>query len=83
LIPVSEREEVLTLDSGTIKQYSSDVQTRDNAFRIQEVNRSCWIKSSSHSSVSYIIMDQLMKGPLSSAGAVLEVDLIAMTLRKE
>jgi len=28
-------------------------------------------------------MDQLVKGPLSFAGAVPEIDLIAMTLRKE
>jgi len=41
------------------------------------------VKSSSHSSVSHIIMDQLVKGPLSLAGAVPEVDPIAIALRKE
>ena len=33
--------------------------------------------------VSHIVMDQLVKGPLSLAEAVLEVDPIAMALRKE
>ena len=36
-----------------------------------------------YSSVSHIVMDQLMKGPLSLAGAVPKVDPIAMALRKE
>ena len=33
--------------------------------------------------VSHIVMDQLVKGPLSLAGAVPEVNPIAMALRKE
>ena len=74
---------MLTLDGMMVKQYSPGVQARNNAFRAQKVNGSCWIKSSSHSSVSYIIMDQLMKGPLSLTGAVPEVNPIAMALRKE
>jgi len=50
---------------------------------MQEVNGSCWMKSSSYSGVSHIIMDQLVKGPLSLAGAVPEVNPIAIALRKE
>ena len=72
-----------TLDSMTVKQCSSGVQARNNAFRAQKVNGSCWIKSSSHSSVSHIIIDQLVKRPLSLAGVVPEVDPVAMALRKE
>ena len=41
------------------------------------------MKSSSYSGVSHIVMDQLVKGPLSLAGVVLEVNPIAMALRKE
>ena len=41
------------------------------------------MRSSSHSSISHIVMDQLMKGPLSLAGAVPEVDPIAIALRKK
>ena len=71
------------LDSRTIKQCSPDVQARNDAFRVQEVDRSCWMRPSRYSSVSHIIMDQLVKGPLSLAGAVPEVNHIAMALRKE
>ena len=38
---------------------------------------------SRYSGVSCIVMDQLVKGPLSLAGAVPEVDPVAMALRKE
>ena len=41
------------------------------------------MKSSSYFGVSHIVMDQLMKRPLSPTRAVPEVDLIAMALRKE
>ena len=41
------------------------------------------MRSSSHSSVSHIVIDQLVKGPLSLAGAVSEVNPIAMALGKE
>ena len=41
------------------------------------------MRSSRHFSVSHIIIDQLMKGLLSLARAVLEVNPIAMALRKE
>jgi len=74
---------VLTLDGRMVKQCSPDVQAKNNAFRAQEINRSCWMRFSSHFSVSHIIMDQLIKGPLSLAGAVLEVNSIAIALRKE
>jgi len=83
LIPISEREEVSTLDGGTIKQCYPSVQARNDAFRAQEVDGSCWIGPSRYSSVSYIVMDQLVKRPLSLARAVTEVDPIAMALRKE
>jgi len=74
---------VSTLDGGTIKQYSPSVQARNNTFRAQEVNRSCWVTPSRYSGVSHIVIDQLVKGPLSLAGAVPEVDPIAMALRKK
>jgi len=83
LIPVSEREEMSTLDSGMIKQYSPSVQARNNTFRAQEVDGSCWVRPSRYSSVSHIVMDQLVEGPLGLAGAVPEVDSIAIILRKE
>jgi len=82
-VPVSEREEVLTLDSRIVKQCSPGVQARNDAFRAQEVNGSCWMKSSRYSSVSHIVMNQLVKGPLSLAEAVPEVNPIAIALRKE
>jgi len=41
------------------------------------------MKSSSHSSVSYVVMDQLVKGPLSLAWAVSEVDFVIIALEKE
>ena len=66
-----------------VKQCSLDVQTRDDTFGVQEVDGSCQMKSSSHSSVSYTVMNQLVKGPLSLAWAVPEIDLIAMALEKE
>ena len=74
---------MLTLDGGTIKQCSPSVQARNNTFRAQEVDRSCWMGPSRYSGVSHIVMNQLVKGPLSLAGVVPEVDLIAMALRKE
>jgi len=80
---VSKREKVLILDGGMIKQCSPGVQARNNAFRAQKVDRSCWISSSSHSSISHIVMDQLVKEPLSLAEAVPEVNFIAIALRKE
>ena len=83
MISVSEREEVLTLDGGMIKQCSSSVQARNDTFRAQKVDGSCWVRPSRYSSVSHIVMDQLVKGPLSLARAVPEVDPIAMALRKE
>ena len=82
-IPVSEREKVSTLDSGMIKQYSPSVQARNNTFRAQEVNGSCWMRSSRYPGVSHIVMDQLVEGLLSLAGEVPEVNPIAMALRKE
>ena len=72
-----------TLNGGTIKQCSPSVQARNNTFRAQEVDGSCWMRSSRYSGVSHIVMDQLVEGPLSLAGAVPEVDSIAMILRKE
>ena len=83
MISVSEREEVSTLDGGMIKQCSPSVQARNDTFRAQEVDGSCWVRPSRYSSVSHIVMDQLVKGPLSLARAVPEVDPIAMALRKE
>ena len=77
-IPVSEREEMSTLNGGTIKQCSPSVQARNDTFRAQEVDGSCWMGPSRYSDVSHIVMDQLVKGPLSLAGAVPEVDPIAM-----
>ena len=41
------------------------------------------MKPSRYSSVSHIVMDQLVKGPLSLAEVVPEVNSIAMVLRKE
>ena len=41
------------------------------------------MRFSRYSGVSHIVMDQLVEGPLSLAGAVPEVDPIAMALRKE
>jgi len=41
------------------------------------------MKSSSHSGVIHIVMDYLVKEPLSGAGAVPELDPIAIALRKE
>ena len=41
------------------------------------------MRSSRYSGISHIVMDQLVEGPLSLAGAVLEVDPVAMALRKE
>ena len=72
---------MLTLDSRTIKQCSPGVQARNDTFRVQKVNESCWMKSSSHSSVSHIVMNQLVKRPLSLAGAVPKVDPVAIALR--
>ena len=72
-----------TLNGGMIKQCSPSVQARNDTFRAQEVNGSCWMEPSRYSSVSHIVMDQLVKGPLSLARAVLEVNPIAMALRKE
>ena len=72
-----------TLNGGTIKQCSPSVQARNNTFRAQEVDGSCWIGPSRYSGVSHIVMDQLVKGPLSLAGAVPEVNPIAMALKKE
>ena len=74
---------MLTLNGGTIKQCSPSVQARNNTFRAQEVDGSCWIGPSRYSGVSHIVMDQLVKGPLSLAGAVPEVNPIAMALKKE
>ena len=73
----------MTLNGGTVKQCSPSVQARNDTFRAQEVNGSCWMRSSRYSGVSYIAMDQLVEGPLSLAGAVPEVNPIAMALRKE
>ena len=72
-----------TLNGGTIKQCSPSVQARNDTFRAQKVNGSCWMRSSRYSGVSHIVMDQLVKGPLSLARAVPEVDPVAMALRKE
>ena len=74
---------MLTLDGGTIKQYSPSVQARNDTFRAQEVNGSCWMRSSRYPGVSHIVMDQLVEGPLSLARAVPEVDPVAMALKKE
>ena len=41
------------------------------------------MRPSRYSSVSHIVMDQLVEGPLSLAGAVPDVNPIAMVLRKE
>ena len=41
------------------------------------------MRSSSYSSVSHIIMDQLVEEPLSLARAIPEVNPIAIALRKE
>ena len=41
------------------------------------------MRPSKYSSVSHIIIDQLVKGPLSLVKTVPEVNPIAMTLRKE
>ena len=41
------------------------------------------MRSSRYSDVSHIVMDPLVEGPLSLAGAVPEVDLVAVVLRKE
>jgi len=41
------------------------------------------MKSSSHSSISHIIMNQLVKGPLSLARTVPKVNPIAIALEKE
>ena len=41
------------------------------------------MRSSRYSGISHIVMDQLVKGPLSLARAVPEVDPVAMALRKE
>ena len=82
-IPVSEREEMSTLNGRTVKQCSPSVQARNDTFRAQEVNGSCCMTSSRYSGVSYTVMDQLVEGPLSLAGAVPEVDLVAVVLRKE
>ena len=71
------------LNGGTIKRCSPSVQVRNDTFRVQEVDKSCWMGPSRYSGVSHIVMDQLVKGPLSLAGAVPEVDPIAMALRKE
>jgi len=72
-----------TLDSRMIKQCSPSVQARNNTFRVQEVNGSYWVRPSRYSSVSHIVMDQLVEGPLSLAGAVPEVNPVAVALRKE
>ena len=83
LIPISKREKVLTLDSRMVKQYSPDVQIKNNTFKVQKIDESCWIRSSRYSSISHIVIDQLVKRPLSLARAVPEVNPIAMALRKE
>ena len=72
-----------TLDGGTIKQCSPSVQARNNTFRAQEVDGSCWMRSSRYPDVSHIVMDQLVKGPLSLARAIPKVNPIAIALRKE
>ena len=72
-----------TLDGRTIKRCSPSVKVRNDTFRAQEVDGSCWMRSSRYPGVSHIVMDQLVEGPLSLAGAVPEVDPIAMALRKE
>ena len=61
----------------------SKCQARNNTFRAQEVNGSCWMRSSRYSGVSHIVMDQLVEGPLSLAGAVPKIDSIAIALKKE
>ena len=58
-------------------------QEINDTFRAQKVNGSCWVRPSRYSSVSHIVMDQLVKGPLSPARTVSEVNPIAMALRKE
>ena len=79
----SQNQKMVPLDSRMVKQCSPDIQTRNDAFRVQKVNGSCWIKSSSYSSVSHIVMDHLVKRPLSSARAVPELNPIARTTTKE
>ena len=74
---------MLTLDGRMIKQCSPSVQARNDTFRVQKIDRSYWVRPSRYSSVSHIIVDQLVKGPLSFARVVPEVDPIAMALRKE
>ena len=74
---------MLTLNGGTIKQCSPSVQARNDTFRVQEVDKSCWMGPSRYSGVSHIVMDQLVERPLRLAGAVPEVDPIAIALRKE
>ena len=49
----------------------------------EKADGSCWMGPSRYSGVSHIVMDQLVKGPLSLARAVPEVNPIAMALRKE
>ena len=72
-----------TLNGGTVKQCSPSVQARNDTFRVQKVDGSCWMRSSRYPGVSYIVMNQLVEGSLSLAGAVPEVDPVAMALRKE
>ena len=72
-----------TLDGGTIKQCSPSVQARNNTFRAQEVDGSCWMRSSRYSGVSHIVMDHLVKRLLSIARAVPELDLMVRTTTKE
>ena len=50
---------------------------------MKKFNRSCWIKSNSYSSVSYIIIDQLVSRLLSIAWKVLEFNSIVETIREE
>ena len=61
---------MLTLNGRMIKQCSPSVQARNDTFRTQEVDGSCWMRPSRYSGISHIVMDQLVKEPLSLAGAV-------------
>ena len=49
----------------------------------KKIQRHCWMKSSSHSSVSHIVVNHLVKRPLSIVRAVPELDPMVRTTTKE
>jgi len=83
MVTTFEREEVATLIEGTAEGGSPGVQARDSTLGAKNVKEGSWVLSSRNVSLGHIIMDQVVKGPLSIARTVLEANVLVGALSKE